>query len=187
MIINGTEDLRVQKTVSEIKRAFNRLLIDKRAEDISVKQLCEEARINKKTFYSYYKSINELLVEIQLEYALDFLSGGKTYEISQDVPHAIAEFFCYADTKGEDFDRVMIESAETNPEPINAMIKARLDLGSGFEKLPAHEQNLVLDYIVNTVLNVCKRWILNGKSMPLKRVTDLTVGLVMNGLSGIVG
>ena len=61
MLIKGTEDLRVQKTMAAIDRAFSELLVEKDYGKIAVKELCERARINKKTFYAYYAGLDELL------------------------------------------------------------------------------------------------------------------------------
>ena len=52
MILTGNEDLRVQKTIESVKSAFHELILEKDYEKITVKELCERARINKKTFYS---------------------------------------------------------------------------------------------------------------------------------------
>ncbi|MDO4846012.1 MAG: helix-turn-helix domain-containing protein, partial [Oscillospiraceae bacterium] len=61
MILTGNEDLRVVKTIAAIKRAFDELICEKDFERITVKELCERAQINKKTFYHYYSSLDELL------------------------------------------------------------------------------------------------------------------------------
>ena len=53
MILTGNEDLRVVKTIEGIKAAFEELICEKNYEQITVKELCDKARINKKTFYHY--------------------------------------------------------------------------------------------------------------------------------------
>ena len=57
MILRGTEDLRVQKTVAAIDQAFTAMLLESDYEDMSVKELCARAKINKKTFYLVKKVI----------------------------------------------------------------------------------------------------------------------------------
>ena len=51
MILKGNEDLRGVKTIEGIKTAFEEFICEKDYEKILVKELCERARINKKTFY----------------------------------------------------------------------------------------------------------------------------------------
>ena len=65
MIINGTEDLRVQKTIEAIHSTFEEMLCEMDYKKITVKELCERARINKKTFYRYYDVLDDLLEETQ--------------------------------------------------------------------------------------------------------------------------
>jgi AcrR family transcriptional regulator len=51
------KDRRVRKTKQAIQAAFSKLLSEKSMEDITVKNLCEMADINKSTFYLHYKDI----------------------------------------------------------------------------------------------------------------------------------
>ncbi|MGN1166440.1 MAG: TetR/AcrR family transcriptional regulator [Lachnospiraceae bacterium] len=53
-------DLRVEKTENAIKNAFLQLRTKKALEKITVKELCEKARINKSTFYAHYQDIYAL-------------------------------------------------------------------------------------------------------------------------------
>lgn len=48
---NGTEDLRVQKTITAIDQAFEELILATDYEKITVAELARRARINKKTFH----------------------------------------------------------------------------------------------------------------------------------------
>ena len=65
MLINGTEDLRVQKTIDAIQKTFEDMICEMDYEKITVKELCERARINKKLFYRYYSVLDDLLAELQ--------------------------------------------------------------------------------------------------------------------------
>lgn len=61
-------DLRVKKTLREIRSAIMELAKNKPLEQITVKELCEQALINKATFYSHYDNINALIEEIEDEF-----------------------------------------------------------------------------------------------------------------------
>lgn len=61
-------DLRVQKTLKGIRSALIDLAKNKPLEQITVKELCQRALINKATFYSHYDNINELIEEIEDEF-----------------------------------------------------------------------------------------------------------------------
>lgn len=65
MILSGNEDLRVQKIIEAICAVFEKLLLEKDYDKISVTELCKLARISKKTFYVYYEDLDSLLEEMQ--------------------------------------------------------------------------------------------------------------------------
>ncbi|WP_156093516.1 hypothetical protein [Lactiplantibacillus fabifermentans] len=55
-----SQDLRVLKTKQGIKEAFLALRESRSVNKISIKRLCEDALINKSTFYTYYTDIYDL-------------------------------------------------------------------------------------------------------------------------------
>lgn len=56
----GYEDLRVQKTIKGIYKAFESLIVEKDYQHITVTELARRAEINKKTFYRYYPTLDNL-------------------------------------------------------------------------------------------------------------------------------
>ena len=81
MILKGNEDLRVIKTIEAIKSSFESLICEKDYERITVKELCERARINKKTFYHYYETLDALLAELQTELSTGYTERIKDYSL----------------------------------------------------------------------------------------------------------
>ena len=63
MMATGQEDLRVQRTKEAIRHAFTEMICEMDFEKISIKELTERARINRKTFYLHYDSLDDLLRE----------------------------------------------------------------------------------------------------------------------------
>ena len=93
MILNGSEDLRVKKTITAIHKAFIELIEKKEYTKITVKELCEKALINKKTFYSYYLCLDELLKEMQEILLNEFLEKINNYKLPDDLAKVNKEFF----------------------------------------------------------------------------------------------
>ena len=100
MILTGHEDLRVVKTIEGIKAAFESLICEKDYEKITVKELCDRARINKKTFYTYYETLDALLAELQTELSAGFLDRVKGYSLPDDLDKVNREFFLFAADQG---------------------------------------------------------------------------------------
>jgi len=61
------EDHRIRVTKAIIKDAFVSLLQKRPIKDISVKELCAEANINRSTFYFHYTDVYDLLEQIEQE------------------------------------------------------------------------------------------------------------------------
>ncbi|MBO5574611.1 MAG: TetR family transcriptional regulator, partial [Clostridium sp.] len=57
-------DRRVVRTKKAIRNAFARLVSRKPLGEITVKELSEEADINRKTFYNYYSDIFQVMDEV---------------------------------------------------------------------------------------------------------------------------
>ena len=68
-------DLRIIKTIRQIREAFISLCLEKKIEKITVKELCERALINKATFYAHYENIDELRIELEDEYIKEIIGG----------------------------------------------------------------------------------------------------------------
>ena len=58
-------DKRFSKTEQKIKEAFKALLRKKPMHQISVKELCTNAQINRSTFYDHYSDVYALLDEVE--------------------------------------------------------------------------------------------------------------------------
>ena len=73
MKLTGTEDLRVQKTIGAIRAVFEQMIRETDYPRMTVKELCERAKINKKTFYRYYPTMDDLLLELQMEISSEYI------------------------------------------------------------------------------------------------------------------
>ena len=62
-------DRRILNTKRKLTNSFLLLVDKKRIKDITVLELCKEAKINRTTFYKYYKDIDDLVLKIE-EYLL---------------------------------------------------------------------------------------------------------------------
>ncbi|MCR5421391.1 MAG: TetR/AcrR family transcriptional regulator, partial [Lachnospiraceae bacterium] len=77
-------DRRQQKTRTAIYKALTELLKKKRFEDITVRQIIDEANIGRSTFYSYFETKDQLLLEMCNELFAHVLSDSLLPEKSHD-------------------------------------------------------------------------------------------------------
>lgn len=79
-------DERVNKTIRKLEKALFKLLKNNNGKDITILRLCEEANIYRSTFYTYFKSIDELLEYLQNKYISAFkIEIKNNYENPQDI------------------------------------------------------------------------------------------------------
>ena len=68
-------DIRVEKTRQSIINAFIELRSHRELERITIKELCERARINKSTFYSHYQDIYHLSDTLETEVVVSIMEN----------------------------------------------------------------------------------------------------------------
>jgi len=186
MILKGFEDLRVVKTITGIKEAFEALICEKNYDDITVKELCGRARINKKTFYHYYETLDALLAEMQSELSVGFLERIKDFSLPEDLDKVNREFFRFASEQGLAYEKITCGGAYRHIR--DAMTDRVNDEGwkrsKKYQALSGYEKKVLMGFINESVLGAYREWVEDGKKVPLEDVIALTNRLVLGGVNG---
>ena len=92
------ENQRVAISKQLLKAGLLKLLQKKHISKISVSELCQEAEINRTTFYRHYETPNDILMEIASDYIKEFRNFSSSTNISHDLYNEIAQLcrFLYA-------------------------------------------------------------------------------------------
>ncbi len=78
-----------------LKKAILKILQEKPIDKITIKELCEEADINRGTFYLHYNTPHELLKEIENEFIEENLSFFSPYmQSGYEMSHLESMFAC---------------------------------------------------------------------------------------------
>lgn len=93
MKLTGFEDLRVKRTVTAIYQAFEELICELDYDKITVTELAKRALINKKTFYRYYPTLDDLLAEMQEQYSQAYIDVIKDFSLPEDLEKMQRAFF----------------------------------------------------------------------------------------------
>ena len=67
--MNVKNNSRYKASSEKIETAFLSLLNKYKYEDINISQICEQAQINRSTFYCHYDDINDLIIKIEGKFA----------------------------------------------------------------------------------------------------------------------
>ena len=186
MILKGNEDLRVVKTIEGIKEAFEELICEKDYEKITVKELCDRARINKKTFYHYYETLDALLTEMQVEMSTEYIERIKDYNLPEDLDKVNREFFVFSAEQGLAYEKITCSGTyhSIRDEMVENVNDAGWSKAKKYQKLSDYEKRLLMGFINNAVLTAYRQWVEGGKKLPLEEVVDVTNRIVLGGVNG---
>ena len=185
MQLTGKEDLRVQKTISALKKAFEELICEKDYDSIKVTELCQRSMINKKTFYHYYPSLDDLLAEMQAELSEAYLERVKDYRLPRDVAKVNRAFFEYSAEQGLAYEKITCATgaySQTRQEMIDRVIAETWGESEAFRGLNPSQQRMVLNFISTVSVGCYREWVADGKQMPLEDVIQLSTTLMCGGL-----
>ncbi len=188
MILTGQEDLRVIKTIEGIKSAFEELICQKDFEKITVKELAEKAKINKKTFYRYYTDLYDLLAEMQYELSFRYLERVKHYRLPEDLEQVTREFFIYSSEQGEAYEKITCGGTYEyiRNKMVNQVNDETWNRSPLYASLSDFDKKLIITYTNTIALELYKQWIASHKALPLEEIIDRAITLTSSGLQGFL-
>lgn len=186
------DDPRIARSKHLLREALIELLENQPVDSISVKNLVEQARIARSTFYLYYldkqdfltKTINETLeVYEQKVQAFDNLP----YRVA--IQKRAEGFFCYI-AENADFYRVMLgdngiaafrnKMANVGYRYFRARYESLALEGASENDLAARsiEFSILMDYIVEGKISVTSRWLDSGMNLSPNYLAQITSEIV---------
>lgn len=188
MILDGTEDLRVQKTIEAIHKAFEEMLYEMNYEKITVKELCERAKINKKTFYRYYAVLDDLLAELQGLFTQEYLKRIENYKVPEDLDKINREFFLYSVEKGPLYEKITCSGSYDyiRSKMVNDVMNGKWGQSTWLQLLEPSKQAVLLEFIQSASMSVYRKWVADGKKIPLRDMIELSNQLLCSGVNGFI-
>ena len=142
-------DYRIEKTKHSIFNAFIRLRSHKPLERITVKELCETAKINKSTFYAHYVDIYDLSEHIENDIVFNVIQNLNNIEDVINNPIDFVHNLSLEYTAKTALITIVFSGSrrEQLPQKILTTIKEQV-----FSKYPEYanspEKNIMLTYSV---------------------------------------
>jgi len=172
------DDKRVVKTIRAIHATFELMMCEMDYRDITVKELCERALINKKTFYRYYETMDFLLAEFQESMMSDYLARVAGLRIPEDLEAITREFFAFAVERGEVFERITCAGPH---DALQRQMTERVMARHGAEAPADPERSLLMAFVTESTLAIYRQWVADGKTVPRDRVAEIAAGLLCRG------
>ncbi|WP_314651247.1 TetR/AcrR family transcriptional regulator [Slackia exigua] len=164
-----SDDPRVGRTIGALHAEFERMLCEMEYRQITVKALCERARVNKKTFYRYYETMDFLLAEFEEEMMADYLETVEGLRIPEDMD---------AISRGEIFERL---TCAVPYERMQVEMTETVMFRHGGETASDPERSVLMAFVREATLAIYRQWVADGKRLSSEEVTELAAMLVCRG------
>lgn len=181
---NKKEDLRIIKTKEAIYKTFKEMVCEMDYSELSIKELTYRAKINRKTFYLHYKSIDDLFKELQNEIIKDFISQDISYKKRKDIERIIKYFYKYTENISEFNERLLGKGSYSHiGDNINEQIMKHMEkTNKGAFSKNELEDNLVFAYFSAITTILYRQWLKDKKKMPIDKLISTATNLICHGM-----
>lgn len=178
-------DKRVLKTKKAIKAAHLSIMEEKDISDITISELTRKAGINRRTFYTHYRSISDIIDEIESDMVallsevvqkIDVTDIRKSaYNVFIELNEMVAVEFDYY------FSRVRMDMRGVFMTRLKGIASELADkLLSENSNLSRETAEMISEYIVGGFFNVFVEWRTSGGNIPVEQSARLA-GIMAEG------
>ncbi len=179
----SSRDLRVIKTLDAIHGAFESLLLERPYSKITVVSVCERARINKKTFYRYYQTLDDLLQELLDQYITPYVALTSGMRYPEDVEKVTRIFLKYCAEQGSLFDAIIAN--EIHESILRCFVEGseteRFAISGPPDGWNDDEWRLYMTTVTSAQLRVYQQWVKDGRVVSLDRMIDIACKVICHG------
>ncbi|MDR1971634.1 MAG: TetR/AcrR family transcriptional regulator [Treponema sp.] len=155
-------------------------------ERISIKELTSRAQINRKTFYLHYKSLDNLLEELQKEFYEEFIKRTLSHNSLLDMPAINRNFFLFATQDPLHLKLICNNSHQSIGSKVTRWIINYIKQSTAmFSRFNLATQNILIAYMTSASIEMLKQWVSDDQKMPLEDIISLAEKLLCNGLYGL--
>lgn len=185
------DDRRIRYTKRVIRESFVHLLSQKPIAKITVKDICEEADVNRSTFYAHYKDSYDLMQKIKQDVLQEIhswmnelipLADGSNASSAMKLvfEYVLANAQLCKVLLGEHGDEKLIEE-------IMMIAQAQvMDEWKGSGDAGAAWLEYFVQFGVHAGIAVVKKWLEKGLKEPPEEMAELVIRLIFNGLNSVV-
>lgn len=180
------QDARIQKTKERLRAALLSLLWEKPLDLISISEICNNASINRNTFYSHYESVKDLQSEIEGLFMESLISSIKIDEESiSSVSDIMRKILECVKANGDMCALFFTETGDKNFIKSVFLYALPSAVKNWSEQLNIKEEaaTFLYYYILGGAVNVIEVWIKNGFKESVDEMSELLNGLILQGQS----
>ena len=184
-------DLRIKRTKLSLRTALIQLLMKKRLNEITVKELCEQAGINRGTFYLHYSDVFDLLAKIEeemydeiMEFIAKNAQTGKMGDPNNMLPTFI-DLFEYLVHNADVCTILLLQ--DFNQDFVQRLLNVGLDecvenWMKMFQITKRHVVEMFYHYIVSGCVGILRYWLQTGRKETSDELANLTKLYITKGI-----
>ena len=174
-----------------MNKALLMLLEKKDINEITIKEICEKAGVNRTTFYLHYQNIDDLFQETIDLINSEFQKSFKMKDVKSIIKQGKIEELVFI---REEFIKPYLEFVKENKRVLKMIHKKPMlfnnekiykqmceeifyPIMSSFN-VPASEQLYRLEYFTRGTIGIVNAWIENDCELPIERVTKIIIDCV---------
>ena len=185
---NETLDRRVRKTRQQLQHCLAVLLMEKKIQEITVREITEMADLNRGTFYLHYKDVFDLLEKVELE-LLDELDGTlqkyQASDLHQKLSLIFTDLFVCVQENAEMVQILLGENGDLNfVNQVKERVREKC-LKDWFELFNSQDSQLFdafNAFVVSGCLGLVTYWLQNGMKESPKELAQIAEQIMMHGI-----
>lgn len=183
------ESQRVTETKERIRNAFFELYEEKKIERISIKEITDRAKLNRGTFYVYYKDIYDLLEKTEDELITELASKVRPLIPMVLREEALDQFLPPIEFY-QRYSKFMKILLGANGDPnfihkIKTILKKTLQEMLAKEQIPKVENmEYVMEFVASAQIGLISHWLAKDMSLPINELGEMIKVLLLHGPVG---
>lgn len=185
-------DRRVIKTKKAIRNAFIKLLAQKDYNEITIKNIADEADVDRKTVYNYYSGIYEIREELENDLIKLLDEATQKINFKQHISNPLEIFEILTDIINSNLElysnlfKLEAKSYIVRKIMKSLIIRVKQELQSlPYEKLDEKKLDLVAQFITSGMVAAYQYWFNSNRLQPLEELSKEVGELVLYGIKSL--
>jgi AcrR family transcriptional regulator len=187
-----TVDRRVRKTKKLFRQSLVLLMSQNKLNEITVRELSEQADVNRGTFYLHYRDIFDLLEQIENEMFADFYNVINKHNIAEEfgkpLPTFVEAFQFVA--KNADMCKVLLSNNGDMAfvEKLKSIVKSKsYNVWSEYYKATNTKQfEYFFNFIISGCIGILQHWLNTGMQESPDEMAVLAERMVVSGVQSLL-
>lgn len=180
------ENRRIQMTKKLLKESVFELMEQKPLNKITIKEICENADVNRTTFYKYYGDQYMLVKDAENELLKKTSEFLKSLSSDEEKTKLLEEFLTYVRNNGDTFRILLDRNSDTDFRLRLMNVAMEKVMAEKYEpRIRNEDKKYIYCMIIMGAINTIGLWIDSKFDMPEDEMSSLMYKFVLTGLKGI--